>query len=219
MKTNYAGIDYGALAGSNRDEKTGIHYGVIPANDIGESWFEASESNYGEPHCPECGNAVVGIDHEEVPDFSEPQSVSDDGTEESVWENEGSDYACLSCHKTLDGEDCYGEEPISFYLNDGEYDAEQTYDDYDVFITSSPFYTRAQFCSPCAPGAGYLRNPCPTGPKTYCFDPSWFYPNAEEEVTGTYDGRKTACPYPVYRVDTDECVFMPISFDPTEWTE
>lgn len=214
MKTNYAGIDYGALAGTNRDEKTGIHYGVIPAGDLGESWQEASESNYGEPHCPECGNEVVGIDHEDVPDLSET-NLGKDGSE---WVEGGSDYACLQCHKSLDSEDCFGDEPISFYLDDGEYVAEQTQDDGDVFITSSPFYTRAQFCSPCAPGAGYLRSPCPNGPRTYCFDPSWFIPCSEEDVTGSYEGNKTSCPYPVYRVDTGECVFMPVSFDPTEWT-
>ncbi len=31
---SYVGIDYGSIAGSNRDPKTGIHYGVISQNSI-----------------------------------------------------------------------------------------------------------------------------------------------------------------------------------------
>lgn len=50
--------------------------------------------------------------------------------------------------------------------------------------------------APCAPGAGYLSNPCPDGPKTYCFGHDWF----ENDVA----------PYPVYRVDTGELVPPPV---------
>lgn len=60
----------------------------------------------------------------------------------------------------------------------------------DLFLTKAPYYTHAQFCSPCAPGAGHLENPCPSGPKTYCLGRDWF--------------EAGAAPYPVYAVDTNE---------------
>jgi len=100
-------------------------------------------------------------------------------------------YPCDDCEVAEDdrengGCDCC--EPTSFVVKDGEYIAES--DDYgDIFITKSPYYTRAQFCSPCAPGACYLTNPCDDGEKAYCFGPDWFE-----------DGK---VPYPVYKVEDD----------------
>lgn len=82
-------------------------------------------------------------------------------------------------------------DPISFFIDDAEYSAESD-DSGDIFITKSPFYTNAQFCSPCAPGAGYLMSPCADGPKTYCFGHDW------------YDNGKA--PYPVYSVETGKLI-------------
>ena len=85
-------------------------------------------------------------------------------------------------------------EPVSFYIDTDELVAEQTADDTDIFIIKSEYYTWAQFCSPCAPGAGYLMNYTEpdVGITAYCFGDDWF------------EGEKA--PYPVYRVDTDELV-------------
>lgn len=61
------------------------------------------------------------------------------------------------------------------------------------FILKSPYYTYAQFCSPCAPGAGYLPSPLkdrPAGNKTYCLGHDWF-----EDGTA---------PYRVYSVKTNK---------------
>lgn len=84
-------------------------------------------------------------------------------------------------------------EPISFCVDDGEYLAECD-DSGDIFITKSPFFTYAQFCSPCAPGACHLRNPVDPDPnnKCYCLGHDWF----EDE----------AAPYPIYSVKTGELV-------------
>ncbi len=71
----------------------------------------------------------------------------------------------------------------------GEYKATQSGDDSDIFILKSPYYTRAQFCSPCAPGACYLTNPCEDGERAYCFGHDWFD-----------DGK---APYPVFLVADD----------------
>jgi len=181
---NYIGIDYShGLANVNHE--TGIHFGVIPANDVGQSWFDSSEGDYGEPTCPECGNTV-----EDMPDRWRkryPKSYTDKGI----------DKVCRVCKVTYDNEACFGETPLSHNLDDGEYKAAQGGDDCDVFILASPYYTYAQYCSPCAPGACYLRNPTEHGPKAYCFGADWF------------GAEYSPCPYPVYRVDNDECVYTP----------
>ncbi len=50
------GIDYGNGL-TNIDHSNGIRYGVIPANEVLQAWCDSSEPDYGEPHCPKCGNA------------------------------------------------------------------------------------------------------------------------------------------------------------------
>ena len=78
---------------------------------------------------------------------------------------------------------------VSFTLDDGEYVAEC--DSYgDIFITKSPYFTTCRYCSPCAPGAGYLMNYDPDGIRAYCFGPDWFDNNV--------------APYKVYSVATGE---------------
>lgn len=190
-----AGIDWGRGT-TNIDQATGIRYGVIPANDLGESWYESSEPDYGPPSCPKCGN--------------EAESCHDSERTDEMEVSGAGDFVCESCQYAFDGDEAFGDEPVGgFSLDDGEYKAHQGHDDSDVFILESPYYTRAQFCSPCAPGAAYLRNPCEDGPKAYCFDPSWFRPWNDNQVTGEYAGERTSCPYPVWRVADDELVFQP----------
>ena len=131
-------IDYG-MDLTNVDHETGIHYGVIPANDVMQAWSDSSEPEYD---CDEC-------------------------------------------------------EPHGFAFVEDGYGACQSRDDSDIFITKSPFYTFAAFCSPCAPGAGHLRNPLTPdeGVKTYCFGDDWF----EDE----------SCPYTIYNVVDDAIVYQP----------
>jgi hypothetical protein len=192
------GIDYG-MGTTNIDRETGIRYGVISVHEVTQAWCDSSEADYGEPRCPECGNDAVdgdsAIDNDGILDdlreegtFT-PEEIEDGDRQYLGWKilhHACGDYACDSCRLLFDGEDAYGDEPLSFTLDDGEYKAEQGSDG-DIFIFSSPYYTYAQFCSPCAPGACYLMNPTDTdGPKAYCFSHDWF------------DGGKA--PYPVYRV-------------------
>lgn len=222
---SYVGIDYGCGL-SNVDRETGIRFGVIPANDLGDSWYESSEGDYGPPMCGECGNEAVEID--EVPfDLDDCKTLRQEGWRKhdvleipeeqqekcgrKEWRDEGRDYACLECCRSFDSDDAWGDDGPVFghNLDDGEYKAHQGNDDCDVFVLKSPYYTRAQFCSPCAPGAAYLRNPCEDGPKAYCFAPDWFRPWDDDQVTGEYCGEKTSCPYPVWTVDGDELIFAP----------
>ena len=103
-------------------------------------------------------------------------------------------YPCKECEYRPgpDDEPCEAMcEPSSFYIDDKEYSAECG-EMGDIFITKSPYYTKAQFCSPCAPGACYLMNPCEGGEKAYCFGHDWFE-----------DGK---APYPVYLVKDDSLV-------------
>ena len=85
-------------------------------------------------------------------------------------------------------------EPISFVYEEDGYACNS--DEYgDIMICKSPFYTYAQFCSPCAPGACYLMNPLDEpdeNNKCYCF---------------SHDGfEDSKAPYPVYSVETGELI-------------
>ena len=84
-------------------------------------------------------------------------------------------------------EDLEFAEPLFYIFSDEEYSA-TCGDDGDIFIYKSPFYTLCRFCSPCAPGAGYLMSPDDNGIKAYCFGHDWF----EDEQA----------PYKVYDVKT-----------------
>ena len=156
------GIDYG-MGLTNVDPKTGIRYGVISQNEVLQSWADSSEPYYPEV-CGYCGN--------KADNFS--------------WEG----FICASCGKE-NTEDELSDltEPGSWYIDNDEYTAES--DEHgDIFITKSPYYTKCSFCSPCAPGAGYLMEYHDKGIKAYCFGHDWF------------DEGKA--PYPIYSVETNK---------------
>jgi hypothetical protein len=84
-------------------------------------------------------------------------------------------------------------EPIGWHVKDDDYMITQCLDT-DAMILKSPYYTFAQFCSPCVPGAGNLDHPMENGVKTYCLDASWF--------------ENDRAPYPVFRVADDRLVTL-----------
>lgn len=194
----YPGIDYSGSNGTcNRDPETGIRYGIIPISHLNEFALESFEPDYGTPHCPKCGDDAVTIpshceQHKNgVSVIRDIPAVYEDYEEAK---HEEPDYACEACQYRFGSESAFSDESIGNTLDDGEYQG--NLDDYnDVWIFKSPYYTHAQFCSPCAPGAGYLANPCEDGPKTYCLGHDWFE-----------DGK---APYPVHRVDTGGLVLAP----------
>lgn len=169
------GIDYGSgvtnvsnkLVWEDNGNRTRIRFGVISQHEVLQAWCDESEAWYGNPSCPHCG---ADVDPAEL---------------------EYCDNHC-GCGGVFDEESCYGYEPLSHYV-DGEYRAECSHDDGDIFITDSPYYTRCGYCSPCAPGAGYLVD---GGDDCYafCFGPDWF------------DGK---CPYPVWRVSDGALIYTP----------
>jgi hypothetical protein len=169
--TRDPGINYAGLFDVNTDKETGIRYGVIPANHV-HYWYEESEPHYGNAHCPYCGEDLNTKEREEMD--------------------------CPCCGEHLAESDWYEEDPLSWYIDDVGVQAEQTQGDPDIFVMKSQYYTYAQHCSPCAPGACYLLSPLTEyasteNNKCYCFGPEWF----EEDE----------CPYPVWSVETGKQIY------------
>lgn len=169
----YAGIDYG-LGRSNIDNETGICYGVISQHSVGQAWYDAAEADYGKPLCPQCQREAI--------------ECSDATDEFEQYTKHGcADHACDHCKITFDSEHAFGDEPQSWnYAGDG-YELTDCLDN-DIFVLKSPYYTFAQFCSPCVPGAGNLDNAMDDGAKTYCLGHDWF--------------EEGKAPYKVFSVET-----------------
>jgi len=97
-------------------------------------------------------------------------------------------YGVISMHEVSDA---WCEESEEGMVYACPYCGEEIEDiDTDIFITKSPYYTLCNFCSPCAPGAGYIMEQNKNGVKAYCFGHDWFD-----------DGK---APYKVYNVKTDK---------------
>lgn len=175
------GIDYGHGI-TNIDHKTGIRYGVIPVNEVLQVWADDSEGDYGSPTCPECGNPA----REAKGQYKRYRHAA----------HSCDDLVCHNCRYVFDSESAFPEEAIAYTYDKEGYKASQSGDDTDIFVLESPYYTLCQFCSPCAPGAGYLLNHCADGIKTYCFGHEWF--------------EGGIAPYPVYRVSDNEIVLSEV---------
>lgn len=173
------GIDYG-MGKCNIDPKTGIHYGVIPVEDVMQAWSDTSEPDNGDPTCPKCGEVANAID-------LAPENYA----EIPGWEDNGTDYTCNNCKYTFDSDEAFGDEPLGRDCIDKTYTARQNQDG-DIFIMKSLYYTLAAYCSLCAPGACHLRSPVGDGARAYCFDHEWF--------------NGSQAPYPVFRVSDDSYV-------------
>ena len=165
------GIDYGN-GQTNINHTTGIRYGVISQNEVLQAWADESEPDYGDTYyCPKCGNEITIRQTDDM-------------------------ILCPDCNEDFTDSDCLPEEPLALtYERDG-YKCSQGSDG-DIFILESPYYTFAQFCSPCAPGACYLTSTCEpdTNNRAYCFGHDWF----EDGIA----------PYPVYSVETGKLVSKP----------
>lgn len=188
---SYPGIDYG-MGMSNVDRETGIRYGVISLHSLDcQTFADSTTPTFPGPNCPECGGDVIPSEEVKHVDLW-ARRMDRNGTHGCF------DHACLSCRKGWDSGDCYGEEADGWECSDSDYELSPAFSGFCVFVTRSPFYTRATFCSPCAPGAGDLNSPMEEGVKTYCLGHEWF---SEEDP----------CPYPVYRVSDDMRVDVALS--------
>lgn len=160
MSTSNRGIDYG-LGQSNVDKANGIRYGVISQHSVMPESLDSIEYDYGKPGCPHCGREL-------------PAAIDDDD--------------CPHCQAHIDDSSlCYADEPVGWSYTEDGYKLCDCLDS-DIFVIKSNYYTHAQFCSPCVPGACNLDSPCQDGAKCYCLGHDWF------------DGGKA--PYPVFSVET-----------------
>ena len=183
MTTQYTGIDY-SMGTANFDIDTGIHYGVISQHSVSLDVLSMElESDYGNATCPTCGNDMVDYDDNEHADYTETGGCFD--------------YACELCERIYDSQESFPEEPLGFYIDDTDYKIVDCLDS-DLMVLSSPYYTYAQYCSPCVPGAGNLDTPLhkDVGVQSYCLGVDW------------YD-RDNPCPYVVYRVSDNAVVYLP----------
>jgi len=189
-KTNYAGIDYG-MGRSNIDTATGIRYGIVSQNSL-SSYAMDDVYNQGDDLGYQSFIDEVKSDLERA-----ISRVIDD-----VGGRINGDLDVDGFMEDVDFDNYESEGPWSYDQHEGGL-VVQTTSNNDLFVFKSPYYTKAQFCSPCVPGAGNLDSPCEDGPKTYCLGTDWFD-----------DDRP--CPYPVYRVDNDECIYTPADDDSDE---
>jgi DNA-directed RNA polymerase subunit RPC12/RpoP len=183
---SYVGIDYG-MGISNRDpENPEIHYGVISQHTPSQWIWDDFEGVYGHG-CPKCGTEF---------------------DDETVTENDEGDEECPSCGykpRHSDDSEWYGDESIGEEYNnsDPNYGIEYSETLSCFYVTKSPFYTFARYCSPCAPGAGDIDSPVRGGVKSYCFGADFF----DED---------SPCPYPIYSVETNELVYGKWDDDETD---
>lgn len=179
--SDYPGIDYG-LGQSNIDKETGIHYGVISQR---TPTPEAVDDVFNGPNTTDLN--YESWKHNFLQDVREAVygAVRDYTTDERA--NELADHLKDEAEGWDWLGDCYNGDEINPEYDDGDYKIAKCLD-YDLFVLKSPYFTHAQFCSPCVPGAGNLDTPCETGPRTYCLGHDWF------------DGG--VAPYPVFNVKT-----------------
>jgi len=176
-----AGIDYsGPGATCNRDPETGIRYGLIPLHSLGDEALEEFESIYV-ARCPHCGDEIPEDTHFTMRSVKRPGGA--------ITNVHATD--CPACGKLIREDDQYGDEADAQVCNLPEFNAHLDSSN-DVWITKSPYFTRAAFCSPCAPGACYLNNPTDDGERCFCPGHDWF-------------GDKPT-PFPIYSVATGELV-------------
>jgi hypothetical protein len=113
-------------------------------------------------------------------------------------------YPCKECEHSMGDDSCSDEdcEPSSFFYKEDGYQAETCFNNTEIMIYKSPYFTYGAFCSPCCPGAININdtfnpnnyNVAPVdNHKAYCFNHDWF----EEEKA----------PYKVFSVKTGREIF------------
>jgi hypothetical protein len=184
------GIDYsgplGAVENINRDPVTGIRYGVISQHVLSGDALDDFEAHYT-ARCPHCADEIPDDTHFTMRTVKRPG-----GAITNVYATD-----CPSCGKLIREDDQYSDEPDARVVDDGKYQAHLDSAG-DAWFTKSPYYTRAAFCSPCAPGACYITSSCDDGERCFCPGPDWFEEGA---------------PFPIYKVENDERVNPLTTFD------
>ena len=183
MNTVDSGIDYG-FGQTNIGTDTGIRYGVIHSNKLAShAWDEiyanGQDLDYIEA-MEQMKSELASAIKSTLSDYS--VSFNAEKLAESIIDDLDFDFESTG--------DCtrysYESDGLAFNVcSDG-----------DIFVTKSPFFTYAAFCSPCAPGAGSLGSDGSV--KTYCLGPDWFDSEAASSM-----------PYVCFRVSDGSRVTTP----------
>lgn len=190
----------------NRDNETGIRYGVIPFNDLfncGEAFFDAAEDISHEEYIQEAKDKIKQAVWGVLEDFGVDKEDSDLAAE-SVFESQED---VINEH--------YQPDCPRLAYDDGEYKIDKL-DETDLFVAKSPYFTFALECSPCAPGACYLRSGIKDGDVSYVPERTVIYVNKEKSLR-SIEYLKCYClghewfddeeaPYAIYFVETGERV-------------
>jgi hypothetical protein len=147
---------------SNTDPKTGIRYGVIPLKDL-EPWFAFEEfyDNSENLVMKEVENELDEM-FDAIKEFTKERNIDKDVEIESLKGSIKEDLFELWDES----------EDSRMYERDG-YKIQLIGN--DLFIAESPFVTYGPLCSPCAPGAVYLRDADgKNGFMAYCLPDDFF---------------------------------------------
>lgn len=200
--TNYPGIDYsGPGSDVNRDSETRIRYGIINQNAVGGEAADDISSR----------GTDLGFENAKEELKGKLRNVLDD----YYHTKEKRESAVESAFDALDDWADLIEFNGPWQLKEDDYTLMLATDG-DIWVFKSPFYTYAQFCSPCAPGACHLGHPLDVkiqagiasvaasegaayetfvdSNKCYCLGHDWFE-----------DGK---APYRMWRVDNNEEVLL-----------
>ena len=176
-KYNYPGLDYsGPGSTANRDAETGIRYGVISQNSIQSDAMsdilDGSRDLSYESATTEAKKRLLACledDDEEsqraafsavlkewflsrkenqiIDDLIDLKQEYGEGAAEELWE-------VVEQHFN----DSYSNDEKNWLWEKDGYELSNCLQS-DVFVSKSPYFTYAQFCSPCVPGACNLDNP------------------------------------------------------------
>lgn len=195
-KTTYRGIDYGRGT-SNLNPETKIRFGVI------------SQHALNPESAQELWQSGTDLDYEAFIDEAKAKirSALSDYFSDTKWGNDKKSKLDQAAEDAFDaisdslGEQYEGTGDCARMLWEKEGYKIQTDSSGGVWVMSSPYFTYAQFCSPCAPGACYLTMPLDVphdaedkalagfeDNKCYCLGSDWFDDNK--------------APYPIYSVET-----------------
>lgn len=172
----HSGIDYSSGL-ANKDIQTGIRYGVIYANRL-PAWFWDTVQSEG-----------IDLDYEDA-----VSAMKDEV--KSALQLALSDYALTADYEELaqtvvDSVEMQHEttgDCVRYRYESKDKDLIfETTSDGSIFVIKSPYYTCCAYCSPCAPGAGYLGSE--GNVKTYCLPTDWFN-----------DGDGNTAPYVAHRL-------------------
>jgi hypothetical protein len=194
VKTNYPGLDYaGKRSTTNRDVETGIRYGVISQASVNpeavdDIFDHGTDVAYAQGLADHLATARANF----VATAEEDEFDEDEATQEFAdrYESDGglNDY--------LYERDGY---KLTGCLN------------YDLFVLKSPFFTYAQFCSPCVPGAGNLDSPFKSETNQESLDGTDYAKEADEAGFPRvyclgHDWFENCAPYAIFSVATGKLV-------------